>query len=295
MKKIFLVFCFAAAILVVYYIMTNANSDQNLSDVIHSPAPPVTGHRTGLSRADENRPPVSQRAVIQQDKQGSLKTERTQLNVQATHTQARQGLEIEPDLEVENVPPYSEHLNSIIQEFETDQDQEKAIAAVNSIKENLHGENLQRAMKLIGQLGDAGGNDALVETFLDPYSAISDQERLRILSYLDPEYGLSEYYLKELSDVYYSGYIEGGTNMVLMTIASSGGDQGAELLIEMADAENDEDKYRQILTAISRSGAETAMDYLHRELDRLAGEDIEYQDQELIKFVRSMIQRANAG
>ncbi|MFH2091674.1 MAG: hypothetical protein ABIJ31_04850 [Pseudomonadota bacterium] len=192
------------------------------------------------------------------------------------------------DLENNNNTNAVDH---IIQQFEADKDKTQAFNALIAIKDDLTGEDLQSAMKQMHQLSDIGGNEVLVDTFLDVYSPLTDHDKLRILSYINPEHKLSEKHLYSLSDAYFNESVPGASEVILMTVSQAGGDLGAQLIIDIMQSESNDEKYIQQATALGLSDSTVAFDYLNQKLNELVRSDTDDQNSEMINFIRTLIQK----
>lgn len=179
----------------------------------------------------------------------------------------------------------------IIQQLQTDEDKIKAFNALIAIKDELTGEDLQSALKQMHQLSDIGGNEVLLDTFLDILTPLTDHEKLRILSYINPEHKLPENYLYSLSDAYLNESVPGASEVILMTISQAGGDLGAQLLIDIMESESNDKKYIQQATVLGLSDSTVAFDYLNQKLNELVRADTEGQNSEMINFIRNLIQK----
>jgi hypothetical protein len=187
----------------------------------------------------------------------------------------------------------AELVDLIINRFREDQNREKAFSDLVQIKDKLKRETLHTAMKEMYQFGDIGGNDILIETFLDPLNEISDHDRMRILSYINPEYTISESRLLSLVDVYKNNVYPGSSGFFLTTISLAGGDFGAKLIIDMINPQQKDEIYVQAINALGLSDSPAARDYLNQTLNELVRVEKDNQDLEMINLVRNLIQKKN--
>jgi len=184
---------------------------------------------------------------------------------------------------------HTDALDHIIMEFQADADKEKAFTALIEIKDELKGEDLHSALKQMHQLSDVGGNDVLIDTFLNLFIPLDGQDRSRILSYINPEHELSKFQLQSLSNAYLAEEIPEASEVVLITISQAGGDEGAQILIDMIDSETNDAKYTGQVTALGYSDSPVAFDYLNQTLNELTRVDTEDRNTERIHLIQNLI------
>lgn len=230
--------------------------------------------------------PVRQEIKSETSDPDTLKTE-PQIMAAGTKAPEKQGDKtLQEDLQAKKV-------ESIMNRFQEDQNRAKAFSDLVQIKDELKGEALHTAMKEMYQFGELGGNDILIEAFLDPSIDISNHDRMRILSYINPESKISESQLSSLADVYENNVYPESSGILLTAISRAGGDLGAKLIIDMINPQQKDEIYIQAINALGLSGSPAANDYLNQTLNELVRVEKDNQDLELINLVRNLIQKKN--
>lgn len=184
-------------------------------------------------------------------------------------------------------------VEKIVRQLREDQDREKAFAGLVEIKDELKGEALHTAMKEMYQFGDMGGNDVLIDIFLNLTSDMTQLDRMRILSYINPENKIKENHLSSLAETYERNRNDESYGIILMTISRAGGDLGAKLIIDMINPQKKDETYVREIRALGLSESPVAKEYLHQTLNELVRVKKEEQNTELIDMVRNLIQQKN--
>ena len=242
--------------------------------------------RNAIDRSPEN---------IQQDNQAKisdLKKNTSEPSLK-TLTDNSQSLQKEQEgIALQN--SQTNRVEHILKQLREDEDKEKAFTQLVEMKDELKGEALHSAMKAMYEFSDIGGNDILIDTFLNLTNDIPIRDRMRILSYVNPENKIKENHLLSLSDAYEntSGEEE-SSEIILMTISRAGGDLGAQLIIDMINPQKKDETYVQQIKALSMSESSLANDYLNQTLNELVRVNKDDQDVELIDLIRNLIQQKN--
>lgn len=292
-KKIFiLIVVMSCLILMLSLYLLNSNPESKKSGfneykngTVRQTVTPADGNK-GINRSDENKNDsgIGIPETISQENKAEI------TEVQSLTDSPSVGKKPENN----NLPGFQEKkVEKILKQLGEDQDREKAFADLVEIKDELKGEDLHSAMKEMHQFGDMGGNDVLIDTFLNLTSEVSSHDKMRILSYVNPENKIKENQLSSLADAYERNSNEESSGVILMTISKAGGDFGAKLIIDMIDPQKKDETYVRKIKALGLSESPMANDYLHQTLNELVRVKNDEQNTELIELVRNLIQQKN--
>ena len=137
---------------------------------------------------------------------------------------------------------------------------------------------------------EKGGNDLIVETFLERTGKESATDLTRMLSYIDATHPLSHQSVQDLiakysqSDETYSGpNKEVISQAILNTLSRSGGDEGVEFVIGQLDKATDDQSWKSVIETLGRSGSTYAFEYLHKLLDNMVTTQQSENDREHVR------------
>ena len=164
-----------------------------------------------------------------------------------------------------------------------------ALQTLIEIKDFVEAENQQSVLKELNQLADIGGNEAIVDSFFNAEPDISDINRLRMLTYLDPKYPLGEESVMQLETMYMDGQNQELGPAILNTLAESCGEKGVSWIAEKIYAEPDIDKQNLLIDALGRSKSELTDNYLHKLLDDF--NETNYGTEESKEHLRQLIRQ----
>ncbi len=174
-----------------------------------------------------------------------------------------------------------------------DVDRKEAFDLLWSIKDEVEGETQQFVLKKIREFPDLGGNDAIVDTFLQSAERASEIERMRMLSYLSEKQPLDSRSLDSLIQTYESAPEGTLARPILEAISRAGGDDGIAWIEDRIEQTNDYREWVQLISILGESGSKLAMDYLNDLLDDLVKSG--YDDEESINQVRNAILKLQRG
>lgn len=157
----------------------------------------------------------------------------------------------------------------------------------------LKGEALQSALKNMNQHADKGGNDRIIEAFIDRRDVESEIERYRMLSYLNPDYPLSKQTTQDLMTEYDEIDDEMLKSSILNILASTCGKKGISFVIDQLNTSATMEEWKGVLEILSRSGSEDALASLHVLLNRLAKNNKATEEQK--EAVRQAILQMNSS
>lgn len=224
------------------------------------------------------------RLTLKKDQTSQSKHASSKFNVQQGQTL------LEPDRIIDLEAALASRVGEIIKEHDINKDDEQTFNDIAQIQNDLTGETLHTALKKIAELDLEDAKQMLIDIFLDQFNPeLTDQDKHRILTYINTDFPLTTEQLDALTEAYAENILTEANNEILIVIATTGWDDGAAFLIDLAESENDFDHYVAQLTALGQSKSIVALDYLHQTLDILIQEEEASQDVEMIEIVRSLI------
>lgn len=166
-------------------------------------------------------------------------------------------------------------------------DDAERLAALSRTKDTVDGETQQMICKELARLATAGGNDYLVDSFLNRPDTMNGIDAMRLLSYLDSAYPLSTDAVERLAGAYVS---LAGTELgpvVLRALADAGGTAGVAWIIDRGSREVATGEWLNLLDALGHSANPAAKEALHALLNDLAANG--ESDNEMARMVRSYL------
>ena len=158
------------------------------------------------------------------------------------------------------------------------------------VKDFIQGEDQQFVLKALHHYADLGGNEAIVETFLDDESNALSVDRFRMLSYLDPANPLSVQSTGRLIDVFEDGQDEELRAPLINAIATAGGEEGMDWIMYSLDAGVEDETWEMMVKALSLSESPEVFDYMNKLLNKLVLEGSEVEPKrEILRQI--MLQR----
>jgi hypothetical protein len=293
LKKIFiLIVVMSCLTLVLSLYLLNSNTDLKKpgfdgykNGIANHTVAPANGSK-GVSAGDENRNDSGMSSEPTLQENISEITEAQSPTNSSSVEKKMEGSPISSGSQAKKV-------EKILRQLGEDQDREKAFTGLVEIKDELKGEALHTAMKEMYQFGDMGGNDVLIDTFLNLTSDVSPHDKMRILSYINPESKIKEKQLSSLAEAYGKNSKDESSGVILMTISRAGGDFGAKLIIDMINPQKKDETYVQEIRALGLSDSAVAKGYLHETLNELVRVKKDEQNTELVNMIRNLIQQKN--
>jgi hypothetical protein len=163
--------------------------------------------------------------------------------------------------------------------LESDQihSRQEAFQLLLTMKDFVHGENLQEVFKRMQQFGEEGGNDALVDSFVNR-KELEGQNRSRLLSYLDPGVPLGAQAVGQLTMVYQENQEQGARQGIVHALARAGDEDGAAWIIDRAKQAVEFSEWEMMINSLAFSTSPAAFDYLHTTLNTLVPESPMYKE-----------------
>lgn len=180
---------------------------------------------------------------------------------------------------------------AMVEEAEHFGDREVALGLLLALKDVTVGENLQSVLKKLSDYADIGGNEAIMDIFLTP-DLLSEGERFRTLTYINPDVPLSSQHINKLQNSYDQADSRELRGTIAHTLAVAGGEDGVNWLINRADNAVDYADWSKYVDDLSLSRSDNAFQYFHESLNNFSsgGADYEMYRQKLRDAINSISQ-----
>lgn len=162
-------------------------------------------------------------------------------------------------------------------ESEQVQGRQEAFNLLLTMKDHVRGENLQEVFKRMHQFGEEGGNEALVDSFVNRKD-LEGQNRVRLLSYVDPAFPLGTEAVEQLTEAYQANQEEGARQGIVQALARAGNEEGVAWIINRAQRSTEFSEWEMMINSLAFSQSPTAFDYLHTTLNTLVPEAPMYKE-----------------
>jgi len=169
-----------------------------------------------------------------------------------------------------------ETLFAMVEEAERLEDRDTALELLLALMEVTSGEDLQSVLKKMAEYVDEGGNEAIMEAFFSS-EELAEIERFRMLSYINPDYSLSEESIVRLQNTYDQVEEKELQHEIVNVLAVAGGEDTVSWLIGKADSAADYTEWSNMIGSLRLTGSVDALQYLHESLNNLSPGSPEYE------------------
>lgn len=138
------------------------------------------------------------------------------------------------------------------------------------IKDQVHGEDQQTVLKLLGTMNNEAANAAIVETISSSFFEADESNLARMLSYLSPQYPLSDAAADQLVALYDHVRSDDLAVAIINAVAAKGGDSNVQWIVTQAESAESKAQEFLILSTLSQSNSQKALVYLNKRLNELA-------------------------
>jgi hypothetical protein len=154
------------------------------------------------------------------------------------------------------------------------------------LKDMVKGEDMQSVFKEFASFADLGGNDVIVKSALLD-AALTVQDQVRLLTYVDHQYPLQPQTVELLARTYENAPDDQLPPLIARTLAMAGEEAGVAWVMDKANSSSSFSEWQLMISSLAVSQSITAFDYLHKLLNDLAPDAPMYNEQ--MEIVRQAI------